>query len=215
MDRGTAAERGPVRRGALTLVMCLAASLLASPAAAQDGGSGADDSGNAERTGGIDNHPPPPFGSAPLGGGVVLSPGWSVEAFWIGIGAAVGVAGTGITAVALAATTDTRDGAATALGITSMALLGVGTAVVALGGASARGHPYVPGARGLRIAAWTLGSLSLGTGIALVAADITSDDARAAAFIAPVMLGAVSLVLFAIDALVSAIQTDIVSRGGG
>ncbi|MBW2461821.1 MAG: hypothetical protein JRH11_09250 [Deltaproteobacteria bacterium] len=209
-----------MRRGGLLLVTCLAASLLANPVAAQEGASqdgapNADRAGDAERTGGIDNHPPPPFGSAPLGGGVVLSPGWSVEAFWIGIGAAAGVVGTGVAAVALASTTDTADGAVTALGITAMALLGVGTAVVALGGASARGHPYVPGARGLRIAAWTLGSLSLGTGIALVASDIAADDARAAAFVAPVVLGAVSLILFAIDAVVSAIQTDIVSRGGG
>lgn len=170
--------------------------------------------GSEGRIGGIDNHPPPPFGDAPLGAGVVFSPGWSVEAFWIGIGAAAGVLGAGIAAVAVAGSNDPPDGAATALGVTSMALLGVGAATVALGGASARGHPYVPGARGVRIAAWTVGALSLGSGIALVASDLEGDEARRAAFLAPVILGAVSLVLFAIDALVSALQTSLVSGGG-
>jgi hypothetical protein len=150
----------------------------------------------------------PPFGETPLGGGIVVSPGWSVEAYYAGIAAAVGVLATGIVAVAVA---NPNDRAGTGFGVASMGLLAIAGPTVALGGASARGHPYVPGARGVRIAAWITWSVSLIAGISLLAADIDQNDVQRGVFMAPVAVGTLSLLLFAFDALVGAVQADLIS----
>jgi len=181
-------------RGGVSLVTCVMCLAAAAPAAAQ---------GHT-----LDEDVPPPFGEAPLGGGMVVDPGWSVEAFWLGVGAALGVLTTGIIAVAIG---DTDDDRATGFGIASMSIVGLAGPTVAWGGASARGHPYVPGSSGVRIAAWLTWSLSLVAGVSLLASDIDESNGRRGAFMAPVALGAVGLLLFAFDALVSAIQADLVT----
>jgi hypothetical protein len=151
---------------------------------------------------------PPPFGEAPIGGGIVVDRGWSVSAFWIGVFTAAGVLATGIAAAAVASPDD-RVG--TGLAVGSMSLMSVAGPTVALGGASARGHPYVPGARGVRIAAWLIWSLSLVTGISALATDIDESDGGRAVLVSAAGFGALGLVLFALDALVSAIQADLVT----
>jgi hypothetical protein len=151
---------------------------------------------------------PPPMGEAPLGGGAVVSRGWSVEAFWIGVASALGVLTTGILTVA----TDAPDKRmSTGFGAASMGILGIAGPTVALGAGSARGHPYVPGARGVRIAGWVTFSLSLAAGVGLLASDLEASSGRRGAFMAPVGFGAVSLLLFAFDALVGALQADLVT----
>jgi hypothetical protein len=162
----------------------------------------------AAQSGSIYVEVPPPMGEAPLGGGAVVSRGWSVEAFWIGVAAALGVLTTGIVAVAA----DAPDGRiSTGFGAGSMGILGIAAPTVTLGAGSARGHPYVPGAKGIRIAGWITFSLSLATGVGLLASDLEASNGRRGAFMAPVGFGAVSLLLFAFDALVGALQTDLVT----
>ncbi len=160
------------------------------------------------QSGSIHEEVPPPFGELPVGGGAVVSRGWSVEAFWIGVAAALGTLTTGILAVA---TGDPDERLSSGFGIGAMGILGALGPTVAIGGASARGHPYVPGAPGVRIAGWITFSLSIAAGVGLLASDIDADSGRRGAFMAPVGFGAVSLLLFAFDALVSAIQADLVT----
>jgi hypothetical protein len=145
-----------------------------------------------------------PFGT----GDPVLSRGFSNEAAILGLASAALVLGLGITAVAAAS--PGRD-LGLALGVATLGTLGISGPLVALGGASARTHPFVPGSIELQIAGFIAWGLSLASGIALVALDLDENEPARYAFLAPTIVGAASLVILSFDALVSAIQVDLLN----
>lgn len=155
--------------------------------------------------------PPPgtpgamPPGTAPGG----ASPGWARSASIVGFISA-GVVGI-LTGVSIGMNEDDDDGGRVVGGVAT-AIFGATGIVTAIGGGSARKHPSVDGAPALRILSW------IGYGLALVDAafliGISFEEDVESAHIASVgALGVLTLVGFAVDAMISAGEAE--SVGGG
>lgn len=121
--------------------------------------------------------------------------GWAFSAGLVGIVSAVGIVGLSIGSVA----TD-GEPASAYLGIAATGLLALSTPIVAVGGASARTNPLIQGSGATRTFGWIGYGLSLTSAVALMFVGAADNDVPAGMIAATGILGAGSVIAFAVDA---------------
>lgn len=121
--------------------------------------------------------------------------GWAFSAGVLGVVSAAGVVGLSIGAAA----TD-GEPASAYLGLAATGLLALSTPLVAVGGASARTNPLIQGSSTVRTLGWVGYGLSLSSAVALMFVGVSDKDVPVGLIAATGMLGAGSLVAFAVDA---------------
>lgn len=121
--------------------------------------------------------------------------GWAFSAGLVGVASAVGVIGLSLGAVA----TD-GEPASAYLGLAATGLLALTLPVVAVGGASARSNPLIQGSSSVRTFGWIGYGLSLTSAVALMFAGVADKNVPAGLIAATGILGAGSIVAFAVDA---------------
>jgi hypothetical protein len=149
---------------------------------------------------------------APLGGPQPFvgpaDEGWASTGGKVGIAGAVAIAG--LTTVIVAA--DDED-IGIPVGSVATVIAGVTIPIAAAGGSSARKHPGVIGAPGMRLAGWIFYGLSLADAVTLLGLAVAGADIPPAVVASVGLLGTSSAVFMSLDAFDSAKQARAV--GGG
>ncbi len=121
--------------------------------------------------------------------------GWAFTAGILGVVSAAGVVGLSIGSAA----TD-GEPASAYFGLAATGLLALSAPVVAVGGASARTNPLIQGSSSVRTFGWIGYGLSLTSAVALMFVGVADKDVPVGLIAATGILGAGSLVAFAVDA---------------
>lgn len=121
--------------------------------------------------------------------------GWAFSAGVLGVVSAAGVVGLSIGSAA----TD-GDPASAYFGLAATGLLALSAPIVAVGGASARTNPLIQGSSTVRTFGWIGYGLSLTSAVSLMFVGVADKDVPIGLIAATGILGAGSLVAFAVDA---------------